>query len=74
MPESGAAGDLQRQRRSLENPDPQSSTREGVNKTLFSDTLESRYFFNVHYTFNDTDINLSFHIVRLVKCDRHVSN
>ncbi|XP_041489954.1 disks large-associated protein 5 isoform X1 [Microtus oregoni] len=42
MPESRAAGDLQRQRRSLENPDPQSSTREGVNKTLFSDTLESR--------------------------------
>ncbi|KAH0513606.1 Disks large-associated protein 5 [Microtus ochrogaster] len=42
MPESGAAGDLQRQRRSLENPDPQSSKCEGVNKTLFSDTLESR--------------------------------
>ncbi|KAM7321631.1 hypothetical protein ACRRTK_019723 [Alexandromys fortis] len=42
MPESGAAGDLQRQRRSLENPDPQSSKCEGVNKTLFSDNLESR--------------------------------
>lgn len=69
MPESGAAGDLQRQRRSLENPDPQSSKCEGVNKTLFSDNLESRYFFNVHYKFNDTDINLSFHMVRLVKCD-----
>ncbi|XP_057642420.1 disks large-associated protein 5 [Chionomys nivalis] len=41
MSESGAAGDLQRQRRSLENPDPQSSKREGANKT-FSDTLESR--------------------------------
>ncbi|KAK7801358.1 hypothetical protein U0070_003643 [Myodes glareolus] len=42
MPESGAAGDLQRQRRSLENPDPQSSERDHINKTLFSGTLESR--------------------------------
>ncbi|CAO2590711.1 Disks large-associated protein 5 [Lemmus lemmus] len=39
VPESG---DLQRQRRSLENSDPQSSKHECINKTLFSDTLESR--------------------------------
>ncbi|XP_055461911.1 disks large-associated protein 5 isoform X3 [Psammomys obesus] len=42
VPESRAAGDLLRQRMSLEKPD-QSSESEHVDKTLFSDTLESRY-------------------------------
>ncbi|CAH6779135.1 Dlgap5 [Phodopus roborovskii] len=43
MPESRVAGDHQRQRiSSLENPEPQSSQSERVNKTLFSHILESR--------------------------------
>ncbi|XP_021078440.1 disks large-associated protein 5 isoform X1 [Mesocricetus auratus] len=43
MPESGAARDLLRQRTSsLENPEPQSSQSERVDRTLFSDSLGSR--------------------------------
>ncbi|ERE92649.1 disks large-associated protein 5 [Cricetulus griseus] len=43
MPENRAGGDLQRQRiSSLENPEPQNSQSERVNKTLFSDILQSR--------------------------------
>ncbi|XP_059130484.1 disks large-associated protein 5 [Peromyscus eremicus] len=42
VPESGAAGDLLRQRVSLENPDLHSNKSESVNKTLFADILESR--------------------------------
>ncbi|KAL6089313.1 hypothetical protein STEG23_015693, partial [Scotinomys teguina] len=42
LPESEAAGGLLRQGVSPENPDPHSSKREHVDKTLFSDILESR--------------------------------